>query len=61
MSNKNFETNEDGVVLTSASGGLCVDKINLWDNPIVFDESQEPLLVENKKRFVIFPIEHSDL
>ena len=40
---------------------LCVDKIKLWDNPIIFDESKEPLLIENTKKFVIFPIEHNDL
>lgn len=49
------------IIKTGASGGLCVDKISLWDNPIVFDESKEPLLMENPKRFVIFPIEHNDL
>jgi hypothetical protein len=60
MSDKNFEPKK-GVILTDASGGLCVDKINLWDNPIILDESKEPLLIENKKRFVVFPIEHNDL
>jgi len=40
---------------------LCVDKIKLWDNPIIFDEKKEPLLIENTKKFVIFPIEHNDL
>lgn len=60
MSDKNFGI-KDSVIKTAASGGLCVDKINLWNNPIILDESQEPLLKENKKRFVIFPIEHNDL
>ncbi len=60
MNDKSFGQ-QDGVFQTLASGGLCVDKINLWDNPIIFDESQEPLLKENKRRFVIFPIQHDDL
>ncbi len=49
------------IIRTDASNGLCVDKLNLWDEPIIFDESQEPILKENRKRFVIFPIEHNDL
>ncbi len=49
------------IIKTEASNGLCVDKLNLWDKPIIFDKSKEPLLIENSKRFVIFPIRHYDL
>jgi len=41
--------------------GLCVNDLKLWDDPIVFDESQEDILVETDKRFVMFPIEHQDM
>jgi ribonucleoside-diphosphate reductase beta chain len=59
MSDKSFQSPQDeGVISTD---NLNVDKIKLWDNPVVLDESKEPLLMENKKRFVIFPIEHNDL
>jgi len=41
---------------------LCVDTLKLWDGPIKFDESKEPLLVPNPNReFVIFPVQHNDL
>jgi len=46
---------------TAASGGLCVDKLKLWDGPIKFDETKEPLLIPTTKRFVIFPVEHHDI
>jgi len=63
MSDKSFELSDDGVIKTGASGGLCVDKINLWDEDktIKLDESLEPLLVPNSKRFVMFPIKHHDI
>ncbi len=54
-------SNIKNIIETAASDGLCVDKLNLWDEPIIFDESKEPLLMENTKRFVTFPIEHIDL
>ncbi len=41
---------------------LCVNTLKLWDGPIIFDESKEPLLTPNPNReFVIFPIQHNDL
>ncbi len=49
------------IIETGASGGLCVDQLDLWDKPIIFDESKEPLLAPNPRRFVIFPIQHNDL
>jgi len=49
------------IIKTGASGGLCVDSLDLWDKPIVFDEKTEPLLTPNPRRFVTFPIEHIDL
>lgn len=62
MSDKSFQPQKnEGVISSEIISGLSVDKISLWDNPVIFDESKEPLLVENKKRFVIFPIEHHDL
>ncbi len=48
-------------IIENNGTGLCVDKLDLWDQPIVFDESTEPLLTPNPRRFVTFPIEHSDL
>ena len=61
MNNKSFKPKKEVLVTTAASGGLCVDKIDLWDNPIILNEAEEPLLIENKKRFVIFRIKHNDL
>ncbi len=53
--------NKIEVEKTAASNGLCVDKLKLWDGPIKFDESTEPLLSNSDGKFVIFPIQHHDI
>lgn len=31
------------------------------ENPIALEKEEEPLLKENPRRFVLFPIEHTDI